>query len=577
MRGLDFIKTLHVEQVRVPERRLGTRQKKGGNMQDSSRGLRSFLLFSALFAFLLLPAFAFGGGAAPDTELDALKAQVRALMQRIQVLESQQGQAAPTADTAELEKKVAELEKWKADRSKMSVQWKNGFRIRYQDPEKNRDYLMRLRAGIQMRYTYVWTDDDIPSNEENYSSFIMRRLRLFVDGYAPNKDWKYFMHIQLEPQGKVHTHDAFIVWRKYKYARVQFGRMKIPFGMEYWQSGFRQNGCDRTIFTGDSEVDYDKFGNRTYDIPGSNERLRVGSHRRTNGFATGGMLLYRSQGINLNGDLDLFGQKQFLNYVIGVYNGRDTQGMTSGDSDMLYVARLGINFLPGSDPRGPLGPKGFNSYFNQGDYGYNTTPLAALILGGFTYRDRVTKLYRPGTVPSKPTRPQSDFSSVTHDVENYGFDVALLFRYMGFSADIEGAWEEFIQDPSGEYEDTWDRWGMRVNLGYFIVPKKWEVTAKFAMLERLEDNNAFNSIHSGLGLVETDDGYAVEDKLYQYRLGINYYLHGFNQYISAEVGWFQRTFEEISSADAAALGVDRDSSPNDQNDIRVRIQYQHFF
>ncbi len=537
-------------------------------MQDSSRGLRSFLLFSALFVFLLLPAFAFGGGAAPDTEIDALKAQVRALMQRIQVLESQQGQAAPTADTAELEKKVAELEKWKADRSKMSVQWKNGFRIRYQDPEKNRDYLMRLRAGIQMRYTYVWTDDDIPANQENYSSFTMRRLRLFVDGYAPNKDWKYFMHIQLEPQGKVHTHDAFIVWRKYKYARVQFGRMKIPFGMEYWQSGFRQNGCDRTIFTGDSEVDKDKFGSRMYDIPGDNARLRVGSHLQRNKFPTGGMLLYRSQGININGDLDLFGQKQFINYVVGVYNGRDTQATANYDSEMLYVARLGINFLPGSDPKGPLGPKGFNSYFSQGDYGYNTTPLAALVLGAFTNREKAEYVYDPAT---------GSRSGYTHDIENYGFDAALLFRYMGFSLDLEGAWEEFIQDPDGDMEDTWDRWGMRVNLGYFIVPKKWEITAKFAMLERIEDNNVYNSLASGLGLVETEDGMAVEDKLYQYRLGVNYYLHGFNQYISAEVGWFQRTFDEISAADAAALGISRDSNPSDQNDIRVRIQYQHFF
>ncbi len=78
----------------------------------------------------------------------------------------------------------------------------------------------------------------------------MRRLRFIIDGTAPNQDWKYHVHVQLEPSS-ANVHDAFIRWQHFKTLRVQFGRMRLPaFGMEYWQSGFMQNGTARTIFTG---------------------------------------------------------------------------------------------------------------------------------------------------------------------------------------------------------------------------------------------------------------------------------------------------------------------------------------
>ncbi len=529
---------------------------------------------------LILTAFtlpAFAGGVAPDQELADLKAQMKVMMERIRQLEAQQQAQHSTAEVQELQKKVDELEAYKKEASQTKAYWKNGFRLEYKPNDSDNEYKMRIRAGIQFRYTYVDTDNDVPNNRENYSSVIARRLRLFVDGTAPNKDWKYFMHIQLEPKGKVNTHDAFIQWQKYKFARVQFGRMKIPYSMEYWQSGFMQNGADRTIFTGDSESDRDIFGNQTYDIPGDNKRLRVGGHLdKINGFPDGGMLLYRSQGINLNGYVDMFGMKQFLAYWAGIYNGRDTQGATNYSTDMLYVGRVGINFLSGSDPKGPMGSKGFRNYFMQGDYGYNTKPLAAFVMASFYDREKMEGIYDPAGNSGR----YGTVRAYEHDADNYGFNGALLFRYMGFSADLEAGWEEFIQAPGkSAYEQTWDRWGARANLGYFLVPRKWEVTFKFGYLNRLDNANLENSLASGLGLVMLDDGYAIEKDMQQYRAGINWYLHGFNQYISAEVGLFHRNFDAISPAEAAALGYTGALSDADdsQDDIRFRIQYQHWF
>ena len=550
---------------------------KGGIMQKAKLAKKGFLGFAVAMIFLCAGCLsAYAGGVSPNQELQDLKAQVKMLTQRIKQIE---GKKAPCADTAALEQKVAELEKWKKKRSNFTTEWKQGFRIKYHNPDNNNEYLMRLRAGIQGRYTYAMPDDEIPSHHENYSSVIMRRLRLFVDGYAPNKDWKYFMQIQLEPQSSVNTHDAFVVWRHYKFARVQMGRMKIPYDTEFWQSGFAQNGADRTIFTGDSEYDKDQFGNNTYDIPGGNARLRVGkSLDKYTAFPTGGMQLYRSQGLNLNGDVEMFDQKQFLNYVVGVYNGRDTRGFANPSADMLYVGRLGINFLPGSNPNNPMGSKGFKHYFTQGDYNYQTKPLAAVILGAFQWTSKVENVYDPmGASGSYGNHIKYD-----HDINNYGGDATFLFRYMGISADLEAAWEEFQQAPDKEkygHSYNWDRWGGRANLGYFFVPKKWEATFKFAYLKRMDQNNLENSLASGLGVVKVDNGYAVEKDMQQYRFGVNYYLHGFNQYISAEVGWFHRKFDSISQSEADALGFTGplNSDPDGQDDVRLRVQYQHFF
>ncbi len=539
---------------------------------------RIAILASCIF-FICCAAPVMAGGVAPDQELADLKAQMKVMMERIRQLESQQHQQpASTAEVQDLQKKVEELEAYKKEASQMKAYWKNGFRLEYTPNDSEYQYKMRIRAGLQFRYTYVQTDNDIPSNVENYSSLIARRLRLFVDGTAPTPDWKYYLHIQLEPQGKVNTHDAFIQWQKYKFARVQIGRMKIPYSMEYWQSGFMQNGADRTIFTGDSESDYDQFGNREYDIPGDNARLRVGNHLvKATGFPTGGMLLYRSQGINVNGYVDMLGMKQFLAYWAGIYNGRDTRGLTNGSADMLYVGRLGINFLSGSDPKGPMGPKGFRNYFMQGDYGYNTKPLAAFVMAGFQSKARMDTYYDTNLSGSFNT---GSTQSGEYDTNNYGFDGCFLFRFMGFSADLEAGWEEFKRLKSSDVDKAyWDRWGGRVNLGYFLVPRKWEVTFKFAHLNRLDNADLRNSLESGLGLVELDDGYAIEKDMQQYRLGVNWYLHGFNQYISAEVGLFHRNFDKISASEAAALGFTGaiSDAKDSQDDIRFRIQYQHWF
>jgi len=477
--------------------------------------------------------------------------------------------------------------------SQTRAYWNDGFRIEHTDLENDTEYRFRFRTSMEFRYTYAITDGNTagydlastgarPGNEDHHSAFNMRRLRFYADGTAPSRDWKYFLHIQLEPNTGVNAHDGYVQWQRFEQLRVQFGRMKVPaFSLEFWQSGFKLDGTDRTIFTGDSEADKDLFGNRTYDFPSGNARLRVGNQRLGNGFATGGLTLYRSQGLNLNGAIDWLGRKQLLAYWAGLYNGRDTRGFSGPDRDMLVTLRLGLNFLPGSDPEGPLGPQGLANYTLQGDHGFNTYPLGAVLLSGFWDRQKTSTLYLPD--PDEPGFMGR--GSDPHEIENYGFSGTLLLRYYGFSLDWEFAWEEFIQDEGGPRSEVWDRWATRLNLGQFVVRGEWELTAKFAYVVRLDGAGLRNSLTSGLGLVNRQGGWVAEESLQEYRLGVNWYLEGYNQMIAADAALLHAEFRAISHNEAlGVLGLATASTvglfPNTvdpENDLRLRIMYQYRF
>ena len=85
-----------------------------------------------------------------------------------------------------------------AAESGVTVRWEDGFRI--VDKQDEHLYYLRLRLGFQFRYTYGIFDDCILSNaEHDWSNFFLRRARLFADGNAPNRDWFYLFHVQMEP------------------------------------------------------------------------------------------------------------------------------------------------------------------------------------------------------------------------------------------------------------------------------------------------------------------------------------------------------------------------------------------
>lgn len=448
--------------------------------------------------------------------------------------------------------------------SGVTVRWGDGFRI--EDKRDDSLYYLRLKFALQFRYTYLAFDPQTVSNaDHDWNNFFLRRARLFADGMAPDKNWTYYLHVQLEPPGGVNLHDGYVQWERYRFCRVQFGRMKIPFSLEFWQSGFLLNGVERTIFSAETDVDgktRDVLGNTIERFwPGGNAAFPTSGHYATSTtrnrtsskgtlFPTGGLMLYRSQGIDVNGDVSVPGlnEESLLQYRLGLYNGRDTQGFGNPTDQLLSVFRLAY---------APLGEFPLTM---QGDFPCTQEPKVVVLFSVFRYGDEATRRYDLAT---------DTYVNDKYDIRDWGYDLAAVFRWRGLSLDLEYGFENFdMEGRTPDNRDDYDRLGGRVNLGYFLVPKKWEAVFRYGYLERIHDNDSLASLRTGLGLVETRDGWAVEKNLQEYTFGVNYYLHGHNQKICMDYSLLVRAFRPAEPGSGPV---------EDQVDHRARVMFQQTF
>ncbi len=480
--------------------------------------------------------------AADQGEIEQLKKQMERLIEEQTILkkkieELDKTQVETQTRTVEVEKKVIETEK-----KGIQAGYDKGFYIKTQDE----NFLLKTNIFLQFRYDYIDFDKMVNANDENWSNFYMRRARVIFSGNAPNKDWTYFFHIQLEPTSAVNLHDAYVTWKKYPYAQIQFGRAKLPYGLHFWQSASLLNGVDRSIFSGETDAD-GKQDPRKW--PGGNANFQVSNEDSVTKFPLGGFNLFRSQGVQLQGDIDLLGQDGFLQYWAGVYNGRNTKDIPNLDMAPLWVGRISIN------------PLGKYNLLQEGDIDYSKTPKVCFLISGFYNIDRLKQIRSAtnGTAQSVDT----------YQIEGSGYDLAALFRYKGFSLDAEYGHDRFEQDRDGG--DTWDRFAYRFDAGYFIIPKKFEVVARYAYVERMEDNNVAKSNASGLGLVSVNGGTnnAIEKNLQEYTVGLNYYFYGHNLKLFVDYSYLIRDFIRVPGA---TVPVD-----DDQHDNRFRTMMQFYF
>ena len=499
-------------------------------------------LFAFSFAAWNLPAMA----ADQSSEIERLKGEIQKMqeqyktdMQRLinRIDELEKKQAEKIVKPVEPEKKIVEAEK-----PVLQAGYDKGFYIKTQDE----NFLLKTNIFLQFRYDYIDFDKTVNANDENWSNFYMRRARVMFSGNAPNKDWTYFFHIQLEPTSAVNLHDAYVTWKKYPYAQIQFGRAKLPYGLHFWQSASLLNGVDRSIFTGETDAD-GKQDSRKW--PGGNANFQVSNEDSVTKFPLGGLNLFRSQGIQLQGEIDSFGQNGFLQYWAGVYNGRNTKDTPNLDTAPLWVGRISIN------------PLGKYNLVQQGDIDNSQTPKVCFLISGFYNTDRLKKI--------RSAADGKEQSVDTYDIEGSGYDLAALFRYKGFSVDAEYGYDRLEQDRDGG--DTWDRFAYRFDAGYFIIPKKFEVVARYAHVERMEDNNVAKSNASGLGLVSVNGGTnnAIEKNLQEYTVGLNYYFYGHNLKLFVDYSYLIRDFIRVPGATVPVDG--------DQHDNRFRTMMQYYF
>lgn len=492
-----------------------------------------FLILIFSVSLWILPA------SAADTEIEQLKKQVQELMDRIEELEKKQSQT-------ETKISEAKTEAEKSEKKSLQAGYDKGFFIK--TPDEN--FTLKTNVQVQYRYSYLDFDKKVNANQEDWSNFFMRLARVYFSGNAPNKDWTYYFQIQLEPSSAVNLNDAYVTWKKYPYAQVQFGRAKIPYGLAMWQSGTALNGVEKDIFSGETDAD-GKEDSRKW--PGGNASFQVSNEDSVTKYPVGGLNLYWSQGIQVQGDVNLLNHDGIFQYWVGVYNGRNTKGSVSMDSRPLLVSRIAVN------------PFGKVNLSQQGDLDYSKELKASLLLSGAYYSDRLTQ-YR--SLADATGDGYGDTVGATYNTEAVDYDIAALLRYKGFSLDAEYAHERFEQKRSSGY--NWDRFGYHLNAGYFFIPKKLEVVSRYAYVERVKDNDVNKSLTSGLGLVSVNGftGNAIENNLREYSAGINYYFDGHRLKFSTDYSYLVRELSPVYSA----------SGPiDDQHDNRIRTMFQFYY
>ena len=419
---------------------------------------------------------------------------------------------------------------------KIEVGYKKGFYM--QTPDEK--FKMRLRLGFQPRLTYLNRDKDVvtePMKTESNAYFKFRRLRLIFDGHAW-KDYKYLIQVQLEPNQEVNVHDAAVWYGRYKFLQPWVGRGKVAYGLEFWQSGFKLNFVERSIFSGETDNHWPGV-NADFRGPSGSATQGVGNKR----YNTAGFNLYRSQGFMLMGDLDLWAPRN-LRYWAGIWNGPCSRGIDDmNDAEFLYTGRLVFAPFPNGGPN--------NSELSmQGDYNYHTGwPMFYMLGSLFTNKDK-NRSNRPGT-----NTPE------TYDTANHGFDLAAVFKWHGFSLQTEWARETytefrpntFIAGQFGQGHRTAHREAWYVAAGQFIIPKKLEAVFRYAYANRVKDADnpytwsylATNANQTNY-LVPVRDGNQIvnarEGILREYTVGLNYYRFGHNQKFQVDYSRLIRDF-----------------------------------
>lgn len=211
--------------------------------------------------------------------------------------------------------------------------------------------------------------------------------------------------------------------------------------------------------------------------------------------------------------LDIYGQPfdSHMEYHAAVFQGagsnpNKTYGKDENiDNELMYVLSARYN------------PFGIYDYYDETDLKYSEKFKATMGVSA-TYNAK-----------------QKDKKLANTDTILGGADIGM--RYRGFTWDSEYYIEK--NDPEGD-GDSITSDGVHSQAGYFVLPKKLEVAARYAVFDPNEDT--------------------PDDVQTEYTVGINYYMRGHRQQIQTDVGHFVT-----------------ETTTEDKNETRIRLQYQMIF
>jgi len=417
---------------------------------------------------------------------------------------SSQGALAKTLEDVLKEKGVITEEDYKEVNKTRPVDYRLGEGFTFTSADGK--FRTSLGSSLQLRYSLLDLDDgnDTASKQaQDESKFELRRIKLYLNGYAYSKDLTYKLQLNLANINGGATknggllEETWLNYRLFDEFQVRFGQDKVQFGRQFITSSTAQQFVDQSVVT-------NAFA------PGYDTGLQL------HGKIAGGLFTYNTA---------VFG---------GV--GQNTFRATS---DNAFNARLAFN---------PLG----EVKYAEADFTQSEKP--ALSVGANFYRTTLNKSesnnlgfnaskkgwYAIGNPLSDPSR-KIDETKEAVDYNTAGFDG--VFTWQGLS--VQG--EYFIGQADGSTsKNTLRAQGYYAQAGYFVIPKKLEVAARYAYLDPNRD------IANDLQVEATG--------------GVSWYLSGNNLKLQAD-------YTNIHKQKA----ISYNSGPNTTDDRQVRFQAQLLF
>jgi hypothetical protein len=305
----------------------------------------------------------------------------------------------------------------------------HGYTLRAKDDKS----LLNIRLRTQFQ-GFVETQPE----ERADIGFLIRRLRVVLQGHVLDKDIRYYVQLGLSPRDQesdllVPVRDAQMLWTGLRDLNLRVGQMKVPFNRERVVSSSALGMVDRSNVNAELNLDRD-----------------IG-------------IMVQSR--------DLFGLRELLRYNLGVFGG-DGRNRTTSGTGLLYAARIEV---------APFGS--FDDY-SEVDFKRSSKPRLAL---GFA------AAYSDATPRARATTGDT-FKAGTADYRHGAAD--LIFKLGGLSLQAEVLFRKASQTVLTKVEEDGtvitehprSAWGYMVQAG-FLIDGHWEPSLRYGEVRPFDTTN----------------------------------------------------------------------------------------
>ena len=422
--------------------------------------------------------------------------------------------------------------------TKPTIVYKEGKGFTFATPDER--FKLSVGGRLQVRYTLTDIDSAFVNPQggrEDSQSFDIPRARVWWEGNAFTPRLKYKLQIDVTGGGGDILRDAELEYEIIddKWLSVIGGQMKTTYCRQEMTSSGRLEFVDRSLAC-------------------SNFRFE------------------RARGIQFRGTP----MDSLIEYYAGVYNTTGRNGSSNPDTNFLYVSRLAVN------PFGPIP-------YSEGDFASTPTPLVAIGVSYGYEKAKGSVFTSAASVGPSSSDPDVDVitasgsaqnqvpflrmiqpyynklanpNAITANVHNLSTDLAA--RWMGWDLQFEYFLGFVSNDsfpsaaPGAPYSlppSSFDNHGFYVQSGYFIIPKKLQIAARYS---ELNPNTSAR--------VTLDSGRKVSPYQNEILGAISYYFWEHNLKLQTDFGPVTNTAQK-----------NVDGGISDRNDFRWRVQAQLIF